>query len=297
MQEKFRKHLERLASQEEDSVLPPVPDVLLKLLDMLNSVSANAETLEQVIEQDLALTAKILRVANSPYYGAGNVSSVSKAILLLGVNEIRRIAFAMSLHSSFTELIETETFTSRELWAHSFAVAYALTTLGRHADFTICSQGEKSEDTQDVLFVLGLLHDIGILVMGSVFKDEFGKMVLEIEKGRPLLEVEEETGLFHAEVGAFLIEQWNLCPGMAEVVRRHHDLEGIKSMSGVKGQAAGLLYTADNLVKKLEIGWTEGEVVSKFTVPANAGITRDELAAAAQDVVARRESLLAPMES
>lgn len=202
--------------------LPAMPTVLTTICEAL-SVSAHKVDIDKVIETlsyDKSLVAQCLRMANSALYRQrGDVSSVRDAVLTLGLWRIRDLAFSCSLPLMFASLggaVPKEAF-----WSHALGTAVVAQKLG--ADF-----GEShSEQT----YLAGLLHDIGILVNGLLFPEDF-REVLEaaVREQVPVVIVEQRVmGFTHAESGRIAAELWRLPLEISEVIEFHHRQEEQKT--------------------------------------------------------------------
>ncbi|MBN2232024.1 MAG: HDOD domain-containing protein [Deltaproteobacteria bacterium] len=196
-EELYRKIYARI---EELPTLPPVVPRLLRLLD---DPRASAGDVGAVISRDPALTAKVLKVANSAYYGfSSRIDDVKHAIALLGFNMIRSLAISIGIIGAVPAGRGASHFSHSRLWYHSLAVATAMQDLaertGRGAD-------------APYLFIVGLLHDIGKLVLDLFFPEQFAA-VLEMAAADPELKlhvVERRLiGIDHCEVSAMLLKRW-----------------------------------------------------------------------------------------
>jgi putative nucleotidyltransferase with HDIG domain len=193
-----------------------MPTASVEIIRVLQEPDAPNSKLAQAIEYDPSLTSNLLRLANSAYFGyQRSVSTVRDAIFLLGRNEIFQMVVASVVGKMTQESIRGYGLSPSELWDHLMGVAVVSKKLGEALHSKIPSY----------TFTAGLLHDIGKVVLGT-----FG----EVDPG-PILELAEEEqidlvtaeqrilGIDHAEVGACLLESWNLPAYLAEVVRWHHD--------------------------------------------------------------------------
>ena len=250
---------ERLKSIED---LPPAPKTLSEVLNKLDAISATANTLEKIINQDPVLTTKILKIANSPYYGLpGEVNSISRAVVILGSEEIRNLVIALSVTSAFSGAIEIKNYTTKDLWLHSVGVGYCAKLLGERC-------GDLDSDP-DELFTMGLIHDIGRFLMPLYFKEELERAILVSEqKGIGLIDAEKQVGVSHAEIGAFLATWWGFSDMAITTIRYHHAPKG----AGDYVKNASILYVADQLVQKLGGGWDLDYQGGKLFMPKHLGL-------------------------
>ncbi len=201
---------ELIASKVGD--LPALPQVAVKVMEMVRDPNTRTKDLEEVLLRDPALTAKILRISNSAFYGVrGTVSTLSRSIVILGFNTLRSIVMA----SSTEEIYKRSTnFKEKILWEHSLAVALAARAIAKECRYP------ASEEA----FVGGLLHDIGKVAMDSNMSEEY-QLVMERVYNDNATFVDAETdviGFDHTEIGAVIVGRWNLTAELQEAVRLHH---------------------------------------------------------------------------
>jgi HD-like signal output (HDOD) protein len=197
--------------------LPTLSTVLNRVVDITSQDDSNAADLLEVITTDQSLTANILRVANSPVYGVPyRIESARQAILLLGFEEVRNIALSASIFKTLTLKANTGTFDRHLFWKHSLLVA----NLAREFGPLFPKPQYKAS-----LFTVGLLHDIGKVVLDQYFPTEFADIVETIRQepdARPLRIEERYLGVTHAYLGSFLLKRWQLPLFFVEAVHHHH---------------------------------------------------------------------------
>lgn len=197
---------------EQIRELSTLPGVILRILEVMNNPMADARDVEREIMEDPIITAKILKVSNSPYYGANrDISSISQAVVLMGFAEVQNIALSVSIFSRFAE--PTRMFNRRQFWEHCFATAAAAEALQRRVN----------AQTNDG-FVAGLLHDIGRIVLDQYFPKEFQEIVAMAETQKiSLLEAERKIlGVTHGDIGYWVTEKWNLPSMLTDSILFHH---------------------------------------------------------------------------
>lgn len=193
--------------------LPPSPTVVTRVMGLTSDLNSNVEELGEVLAADAALTAKVLRLSNSSFYGRSRtVSSLREAILILGFFTLRSLVMASTTHSLYRTKENPEE--GKQLWEHSLATAIAARMV---ADRISHPQVEE-------VFISGLLHDIGKLVLQQRLGDILYELAAESEKnGTPYLEIEQQRlGFTHAALGGAVLERWSLPPDLVEGVRLHH---------------------------------------------------------------------------
>ncbi len=194
--------------------LPTLPDIAYRLLDILSQGDPDLAELEEVIRYDQAITAKVLSVANSAFYALQKeIDTLHRAIVALGVREVGEIAFSICVLSVFRPLKSVEGFDLHEFWMHSIGTGITARIIAQALD---CENEEK-------YFTLGLMHDIGRLILIMAFAQDFANILEAREKsGRSLLVEEKEAGLAHTWVGRWLLKRWELPEVFSLVARYHH---------------------------------------------------------------------------
>ncbi len=198
--------------------LPPISQAALQLVNLLDEPAVSNEDVVQVLKYDNVLTAKLLRACNSPYFGLEEpVSSVDQAVLILGHHQILHIVLTLAFGGAMAVPLVGYAVESNELWRHSLTAATA-------AEFIVNNGIEINVDPH-VAFTVGLLHDIGKLVLGQVLTPENQTNIraLIADKQHSRWEAEKIVlGTDHAEVGGALLQAWNLPAEIIEGVANHH---------------------------------------------------------------------------
>jgi putative nucleotidyltransferase with HDIG domain len=224
------KDANELLSRIDD--LPPLPAVAARVMGMADDDRTSAMDMAQVLSTDQALTAKLIRVSNSAYYGfARRVSTVREAVVMLGFKQVRQVAVGASLINAFkTNRRPNDPFDVDLFWGHSVAVAVAAEALAKK------THSAKPEDA----FTAGILHDIGRLVIRQTMPNEFAEALLIARNGEmDLRDAElETTGYAHDEVGRALGELWKFPGHLIDAVRCHHDFNLTPANDGLSGVVA-----------------------------------------------------------
>jgi putative nucleotidyltransferase with HDIG domain len=198
--------------------LPPISQAALQLVNLLDQPAVSNEDVVQVLKYDNVLTAKLLRACNSPYFGLEEpVSSVDQAVLILGHQQILHIVLTLAFGGAMTVPLAGYAVEANELWRHSLTAATA-------AEFLVANAIEVNVDSP-VAFTIGLLHDIGKLVLGQVLTPQHQAdiRVLITDKNFARWEAEREVlGTDHGEVGGALLQAWHLPEEIIEAVGNHH---------------------------------------------------------------------------
>ena len=202
------KVLQKLKSQK---LYPGVPEVVVAIIHITRSSSASINDLVRVIEQDETLTDRILKIANSGFYGVDRkVRAVSDAVVLMGWNTIKMVSLGSTIMKVMNER-------DMRLYSHSIRTAQAAKFLATEANFY------KVEE----ISVVGLLHDIGTIILQAYFSDEFLKAKQHaIDHGVPIHIAEREIlGVDHAEIGGWTVADWMLPDNIVESVALHHSFD------------------------------------------------------------------------
>ena len=190
----IRSNVEKVVARIGD--LPAMPEIVTKVMQITEDPGVAVSDVSELIEQDPALTAKLLKVSNSSYYGMRQVVGTLKlALVILGVREVRNIVLGISVVDTLSDASTDRLLNKEGLWKHSVTVASFSKKLGIHLDLSL--QGED--------FIAGLLHDIGKLVLWRQMQDEYIEVYdAAKENGGSLHEFElDRLGFDHADA-AFL---------------------------------------------------------------------------------------------
>ena len=199
----------------EVSHIATLPEVTLKIIRLVEDPESTAQDLNNVISNDPALGARVLKVVNSAFYGLpGQIASINRAIVLLGLNAVKNIAVAASLAKLFRGGQVCPAFNARDLWTHSVAVATATRLLANKAGLGL----------PDEAFLAGLIHDLGIMVEVQVRRSQFVKAIDAVADGSGALREAElaNIGANHEEFGAGLCQTWKFPMSFVYVTGYHH---------------------------------------------------------------------------
>lgn len=192
--------------------LPTLPSVVNEIIRLANSSKTNAADVGQIIEQDQALTAKVLRLVNSAFYGfPGQIKTVQHAVVIIGFNKVKTVVMAASLFD-LTKGRSGNCIDIRNFWLHALSTAITAKVVVRRFD-----SGVLPDDA----FVAGLIHSIGIMIMDQMIPDQYRmvRLVCDQEKST-LLEAEKSVlGFTHAQAGEWVAEKWRLPPLLRNSIR------------------------------------------------------------------------------
>ncbi|MCJ7601226.1 MAG: HDOD domain-containing protein [Desulfobulbaceae bacterium] len=206
-------NIQDLISQIGD--LPTLPAVASRINREMASESLNAKLLGEIIIDDTALAAKILRLANSAFYGLQKqVTTLNKAVMILGFNTVKNLALSVSIYSFFKERPGSP-IDVKGLWLHSLGCAVAAKIITEKLNKKL---GEDA-------FLFGILHDIGKIVSINAMPQDYEKILLLIrERHMPEGDAEMEVmGFNHQRLGSQLLEIWKFPDNIVQAVKYHHD--------------------------------------------------------------------------
>jgi len=199
--------------------LPPVSQAALKLVNLLDQPEADNDEVVNAIKCDNILTAKLLRACNSPYFGLDEpVASVDQAVMILGHQQILHIVLTLAFGSAMVVPLPGYAVEASELWRHSLITASAAEIIALEAT------GMNVE--KPVAFTVGLLHDIGKLVMSQALTPDLQVAIRQLIENQKISRSEAEKtvlGTDHGEVGAYLLRTWNLPEKIIEATVNHHN--------------------------------------------------------------------------
>ena len=226
--------------------VPSIPSVVVKLRQYLSDPDVSFDELAKVIEYDPGLTANLLQLANSAYFGwSGRIKTVKEAITRLGTNRIFQMVLCMSVAPLVRKPVKGYDMESNGLWKHSIAVAVCAEQL---------AQILKIPNSEEA-FTAGLLHDMGKILLGTFVEvDDEPIKDLVREQGVSFNEAERQVlGIDHAEAAAELLQYWKLPENVVAAARWHHEPE---EADGNHRNIVDLVHVADILC--IRMGWGIG---------------------------------------
>ncbi len=191
--------------------VPSLPPIASKVLQLINDDFASITELERIISRDQAFSSRLLRIANSPYYGRGrSIDTISTAIILIGFNTMKSLVTAASmkdLHRQFG-LFE------QKLWEHSLGLSVAASLLAAETQMI---QPEEA-------LIAGLIHDMGKIIINNSIPESYCMVIERVyETGLTFIEVEDDMlGFNHCSVGGLIARKWKLPRNLEVVIEYHH---------------------------------------------------------------------------
>ena len=209
-----RPTLKRFISQQ--NILPAAPSIFNQLTQALSSDTTDARKIAEIVEQDPALSAKIIQLVNSSYFGLPRqISHISEAVSIIGIRMLRGLTLSSQTTSTYPPHKNWKYFSFEKINQRSLLVA----RLARE----ICIDVGADKGITEQAFLGGLLHDIGILIMASQDPGTYLKVLqYAVKEEKPLHSSEKKiTGVYHGEVGAALMTLWNIPPLTVEAILFH----------------------------------------------------------------------------
>ena len=231
------QNLQNLLEQSND--LPSLPEIYIRVSELLEDDDSDAQKIGKAVQTDPSLTAKILKMVNSAFYGLPiQVTSIPQAVTLLGRQQLKQILMGSVLAGVFSD-INIPNFPMRKFWEHSIQTAI----IARH----LALQNASIID-HEAFFTAGLLHDIGRLVIARVAPDELIEINDIVDAGGidVILAEENQLGITHVDVGVALMQKWGMPGLLTQCIKHHHD-------SDHKGPFAietSIVYLANQLSQK-----------------------------------------------
>lgn len=226
---------------------PSMSGAALKVLKLVDDPKSTASEIEDILRYEPSITANILKLTNSAYFGVPTkVASIRQAIVLLGWEKLGKLVMTTCVNAVLDKPVRGYDLSPGELWQHSIAVSVAAELLVK----------ELSIDADNEIFTAALLHDLGKLVLGDYVKEEFSAIRTAAGEGTPFQAAERRVlGTDHAEVGGRLLELWSFPESLVQAVRWHHEPDSAEE----PGAIIDLIHVADVLCLMIGLGvGTEG---------------------------------------
>ena len=223
--------------------LPTLPTIASTVSRLATADDSTATDIADIIGNDQALAAKILKIANSAFYGLSNeVRTLRAAIVLLGFNSIKNIALAASIFDAFYGRGARGPFSREDLWIHCVGVGSTAKVIA----------ARKGIGSPEEFFLAGLMHDLGKVILDQFVREEFGRILrLSQEHGLLLYQAEEQVlHTTHAQVGMWLAERWQLPVYITQSMGYHHAPLECPDFP----ECAAAVHVADIVIRTIKIG-------------------------------------------
>jgi putative nucleotidyltransferase with HDIG domain len=249
------------------SSIATLPEITSKIISTVEDPKSTPATLHKIVSHDPALVTRILKVVNSAFYGLpGQIASIERAIVLLGLNAIKNIAVAASLGQLFRGVKLCEGFTAKDLWTHCISVAITARYIAKQMKVPLA----------DEAFLAGMIHDVGLLVSLQVMPEKLRK-VCESAKAPASIFCElerEQMGMDHQQLGAALCEQWKFPRSCQRVAGYHHRPF---TLSDNNRHLVSIVHVADTLVAAGNYGFNLTAINQKLDEEALEGVGIDAM--------------------
>lgn len=259
--DKLKKSIMRTVSD-----LPPMPQVAQKARKITADEKSSFKDLAKVIETDQAIATRVLKLANSSFYGqAGNVTSLKQASVVLGMKTLNELLTLACAGSLLGPKLKGYGLDSGDLWMHSLATAGCAKMIAE----------KKYPSLTDDAFSAALIHDCGKLILDKYILERLGQFGTEIDEGKPFLKIEQNMlGFDHAQIAAEVCEKWQIPKNITNAILYHHNpaaardnelvnivhaADGIALMSGIGAGIDGMLYEVDDRVMEF-LGISEEDI-------------------------------------
>lgn len=247
--------------------LPVLPVTAQKVLGLMSDPDVSIEKLKRLVEADPGLATKILKIANSAFYGGSrNIQNLNQAILRLGLNSVRSIVVATSMKNTYKKFGLTE----KLLWEQLIGSAMASSTIARQT---------RAADPEDA-FIGGLLHDIGKVVLNNEYPEVFAKIMERVYNENVSFDsVEVEVfGFSQRKIGASVVKKWEFPDSLVTLLLNFDNQEFLGSDQELNNLVA-VIKMGDRMCQKIGMGWRKpgGDEVSYGNLPEIIGLGEDAI--------------------
>lgn len=205
--------IRRLVETSDD--LPALPQIWIKVRRVTEDLRASAHDVAEIILKDQAMTARVLRTANSAIYAGYHqrITTITNAIVLLGFREVRNIVLGYAAFNMLSRLRRNTVFDFKSFWVHSLATAVGCRMLAESLEYELPEEA----------FVAGLLHDVGKLLAACLMPEQYGRFAAQSETAEDLLQLERRIfGADHQQIGEWAAVRWAFPRILVQAISRHH---------------------------------------------------------------------------
>lgn len=247
--------------------LPPMPQVVIEIQQLISDLNSDISQLTSIIETDQAIAAKVLKMANSAYYGmSGKISTILQASILLGYQTLGEIVTMAGTSDILSGSMPGYGYDSQELWKHSLAVAFSAKMIAEI----------KNKDLIHEAHTAGLIHDVGKIILDRHILENMDQIsIYMVQEEKTFLEAERYVfGFDHAEIASELCRTWKIPEKISQAIRCHHQ----PSMSN-GDELSHILHLADYIATKGGISYDDDETFSELETGTIdfIGLRQDEI--------------------
>jgi putative nucleotidyltransferase with HDIG domain len=253
---------------EKITKIPTLPVIAQEILALLDDDLVSLNKLKKVVENDPAISSRLLSIANSAYFGFGTpVTTLDNAIFRVGFDVVKNIAIGIAIMTVLEGDRHQTALHYERIFNHSVSVGFVSKLLSRRFKLTIA----------DEVLICGLLHDIGLLILSRHFPEKYQEVLHAIDKDKALHEAEKEVFDFtHADVGFWLAEKWNLPDTVTDAILYHHTPSiAQNNLKHVAVVHIADYVTAQNIIKEIDRTYSQTMEHSSLDM---LGISDDDLA-------------------
>lgn len=198
--------------------MPGLPTTVTKIVELANNLGSSPKDLIQTIKLDPVLTARMLRLINSAYFGLPQkITSTTRAVILLGINTLKNLALSTSVMSAISVKKNIPEFNIDTFWEHSLGCAVASKILAKKM--------RVDKNYYEEYFIAGLMHDIGKVLLIQYLPNDYAQVLKNSKKNNTPIIIEEQNllGTTHAAIGALIGKKWELAENLIESIEEHHN--------------------------------------------------------------------------
>lgn len=224
--------------------LPTLPVIVSRVLEVADDSGSSANELADIVSKDMSVSAKVLNLANSAFYGfSRRITTIPQAVVVLGFDTVRSLAMSVSVFETLNQTTDDVSFDREAFWIHSIGCGTSARIIAKKLNY---------KDT-GTFFVAGLLHDLGKVILDTYFHDQYAEVVEEmVEEERSALEAETDLlDIDHGEVGGWLAARWKFPDILVNPIAYHHNLMAVDE--GFIKEAV-IVHLANILTKRAHIG-------------------------------------------
>lgn len=275
-------NIEYIVSKVDD--MKVLPEIINKIIALTDDPDSTVQDMEKAILKDSVLTTKILRLANSAYYGyARNISTISRAAVLLGFQAIKSLALASTVRTYLTDELKGYSLEKNQLWTQSQTCAIVSRFIAKQIKYP----------NPEEAYIAGLLRDIGKTILNQHMEKEYAEVLLKIEMDNlSFLDAEREVlGFNHAEIGEKVAEKWNLPKALVDAIGHHHTPE----LANINPLLVSIIHIADAITMMMGVGLGLDGLAYNLSPMAIETIGLDELQL--EDIISQVTDLVTDEDS
>ena len=264
--------------------LPTLPVIVSRILEVADDSGSSANELAEIVSRDMSVSAKVLNLANSAFYGfSRRITTIPQAVVVLGFDTVRSLALSVSVFDTLTRPSGEVSFDYEAFWIHSIGCGTASRLIAKELGY---------RDT-GTFFVAGLLHDLGKIILDTHFHEQYREVVEEmVEEERSAFDVEIDIlDIDHAEVGGWLAARWKFPEILVTPIASHHNL---MSAAEAHLKESTVVHLANILTKRAGIGLCYEIEISEPSdmVRSNLKLSRDGISRIEKDLQAEKSQIV-----